>query len=331
MEESSFLTGITGGWPFAQQYRIALTIDNTTNVADLNNFQINITIDNTQVDFWNTIENDGRSILFTDSDESTQLDFWVERFYFAGQTAMIWIEIPLIPASAEKTVYLYFGNTSAVNGSNGPATFIFFDDFEDGDISDWTTYQTGDVSLAADPAPPSGTASSFSLEKINNSDPNGGYTLLGTTLSTAADGYIFSGRIYRPSGYAGGAADRLAVEDSGFNGYGFVTNHSNNLSIERRDGGTGTTIGAQTSDNPPEDSWYKFSFQMVSGGTFNIYYYDIDDTLLWSLTNRTDMSYNSFDRVTVHGGYEYYVDDVRVHKYTDPVPTVSFGTLESKP
>jgi hypothetical protein len=331
MEELSLLTGTGGSWSFNQQYRMSIVIDNSGNPSALNDFQVKISIDNTQTDFWNNIENDGRSILFTDSDESTALDFWIERFYFGGQSAFIWAEVPSIPAAGVKTIYMYFCDVTASSNSSGQNTFIFFDNFEDNDVSDWTTYQSGNVTAANDPGAPTGITSNYSLEKISYSDPHGGWKAIGTTLNTGAQGYILSGRIFRPSGYGGGAADRLAIEDNSFNGYGFVTNHSNNLSIERRDGGTGTTIGAQTSDDPPEDSWYKFSFLLMPGGTFDLYYYDIDDTSLWSLINRSDATYSSFDRITVHGGYEYYVDDLRIHGYANPEPSVSFGAVEQKP
>ena len=307
------------------KYRIPITIDNSSNSNTLTNYQIKITINSNESSFWDNIETDGRSIRFTDEDNSTLLNFWIEKFDYNNQSAIIWVKIPQIDASSNKTIYLYYGNSSADNASDGESTFIFFDDFEDGDSSDWLTYSSGDVSRPplADPDPPAGSGSVYSLEKINNSDPNGGYKNMNLTIGL---GYIFEGRIYRPSSYNGGSADRLAIEDSSYNGYGFIVNHYTSgsyIEIERRDAGTGNAIGSSVTYDPPEDSWYKFKFEMIEGGTFNFFIYNMNDVLLSSVSNVSDSNYSNFSIVIVHGGYEYYIDDLRIRKYTSPEPTVT--------
>ncbi|MCP4727485.1 MAG: hypothetical protein GY863_20775, partial [bacterium] len=129
--------------------------------------------------------------------------------------------------------------------------------------------------------------------------------------------------------YSGGAADRLAIEDGSYDGYGFHTNHSNYVLIERRNNGSATTLGSQDTYDPPEDEWYKYSFCLKTGGSFDLFYYDMDDSLLTSVINRTDANYSSFDRVLLHGGNQYYVDDMRIRPYTSPEPGISIGTQES--
>lgn len=334
VEETNFLQSDSGGasdfFNINWRYRQPVTIDNTQNASDLTNYQINVELDNSNTDFWNNVENDGRSIRFTDSNKTTLIDFWIEKFDFSGQSAFIWIEVPTIPASANKNIYMYYGNNTAVSSSDGSASFIFFDDFEDGDASDWTNYGSGAVAIAADPLPPAGVTSNYSLEKINNSDPHGGWKIIGITIGL---GYIFEGRIYRIDPYNGGASDRLAVENSFFNGYGLNTNHTlvtNYVAIERRDTATGTTIGSSITYNPPENTWYKYSFYLKPGGSFVLFYYDIDNTPLTSVPDLADGNHTSFDRVVLRGGFEYYADDMRIRIYTNPDPTTSIGNQETQ-
>jgi hypothetical protein len=335
VEESHFIVQSSTGNDFFDEnwnYRQPVIIDNTANSSQLQDYQINLTIESINQDFWDGVENDGRSVRFTDSDKSTILYFWTEKFDYSGQSASFWIEVPQIPASFVKTIYLYYGNSSAVSASSGLSTFVFFDDFEDADVGDWSVLSSGGVQSSADPAPPPGSSSNFSIEKINNSDPNGGYKPLATAISTASQGYILDGRIYRPDPYGGGAADRLAVESSANNGYGFIINHTggtNYIAIEERSSGTGTTIGSSVTFDPDENSWYKFSFHMKPGGVFDFFYLDMDGNVLKSVLGPSDATVSSFNIVAIRGGYEFYVDDIRMRLFTDPEPAVSTGVQET--
>ncbi len=311
------------------KYRIPITINNSSNTESLTDYQIKINIDSSESEFWNAIENNGNSIRFTDEDGTTQLSFWIEKFDYTNQSAIIWVKVPNIAASSTKTIYMYYGNSEATNASDGESTFIFFDNFEDGDAGDWLQYSSGGVQIASDPGPPSGISSSYSLLKTLNSDPNGGYKLIGTTLGL---GYILEGRIFR-SNYNGGAADRLAIEDSSFSGYGIQINHSSDyILIESRDAGTATTISSTTPafSTDPEYSWYFFSFSVASDSTMAFYLYYPDQTTLLVSVTASDSTYSSFDRVVIHGGYEYLIDDLRIRKYTSPEPTTTLGNVETR-
>ena len=73
-------------------------------------------------------------IRFTDSDGSTELDYWLESVN--GDVATFWVEIPNIPASPGSTkIYMYYGNAGASSTTNGDDTFVFFDNF---DTDKWT-------------------------------------------------------------------------------------------------------------------------------------------------------------------------------------------------
>jgi hypothetical protein len=338
VEEDTFLFGGSGTASTASDFfdaswgfRKPVDVDNTGNPEQLTDYVVKLSIDASQSDFWNEIESDGRSVRFADSDKAALLNFWTEKFDYSGQSAAFWIKVPLILASSRKNLYLYYGNPGSANASTGSNVFLFFDDFADDDVSDWTIYSSGGVQSSLDPDPPTGTASVYSIEKINNSDPHGGYKLIAVALNTAAQGYTFEGRVYRPSPYGGGAADRFAIENSSFSGYGIIVNHSSNtVGIEERSSGSGSSLGASVPLNPDENNWYKFRFDMKTGGTFDFYHLDIDDNVLASALNRSDATVSSFDRVTIHGGYEFFMDDLRIRKYTDPEPILTPGAQESQ-
>ena len=68
------------------------------------------------------------------------IPYWRETVY-EGVSATFWVKIPSIPANPNSaTIYIYYGKDDASTESNGDATFIFFDDFNDGVInaSKWT-------------------------------------------------------------------------------------------------------------------------------------------------------------------------------------------------
>ncbi|TXT57828.1 MAG: exported protein of unknown function [Candidatus Thorarchaeota archaeon] len=76
----------------------------------------------------------GDPIRFTDDDGETLLDYWLETS--EAESATYWVEIKdNLDENVE--IYLYYGNPSAGSLSNGTATFLFFDDFENGNLDRW--------------------------------------------------------------------------------------------------------------------------------------------------------------------------------------------------
>ncbi len=106
-------------WP----YRKAITITGSTAGAQTN-YQVNV-----NVTYSSNMKSDFSDIRFTDSDGTTLLNQWMESDT-ASTSASFWVKIPSIPASpSTTTIYMYYGNASAVSASSGDNTFNFFDDF----------------------------------------------------------------------------------------------------------------------------------------------------------------------------------------------------------
>jgi uncharacterized delta-60 repeat protein len=81
-------------------------------------------------------------LRFTLSDGATEIPYWIESNCGSNDTR-VWVRIPSLP-SGDSTIYLYSHNPTAPQGSNGDATFLFFDDFQGQviDTSKWVEIDT---------------------------------------------------------------------------------------------------------------------------------------------------------------------------------------------
>ncbi|MCX6791075.1 MAG: DUF2341 domain-containing protein [Candidatus Gribaldobacteria bacterium] len=127
-------------------YRKPVTIDNTSGTSTLTNYQVKVT-----VLYDSKMQSNFNDIRFTDLDGTTLLDHWLE-VSTSSVSATFWVEVPNIAATSTKTIYMYYGNSSATSTSNGDNTFEFFDDFENYDVGNlvvnpgqWTKYGSNPV------------------------------------------------------------------------------------------------------------------------------------------------------------------------------------------
>jgi flagellin-like protein len=103
--------------------RKAVTIDNALNPNELTGYQVQL-----NVDYDADMIADFSDLRFTDSDCQTLIPHWVES-YVASDSAVVWVNVPTIPASSDTTIYMYYGNPSATSESNPDDTFDVFVDF----------------------------------------------------------------------------------------------------------------------------------------------------------------------------------------------------------
>ena len=96
-------------WGFAEwRYRRGITVDHTKVAADLANFPI--AIDLVDADLGAKAQVDGADILFASADGTTQLDHEIESFDPATGHLVAWVKLPLLSASQDTSLYLYYGN-----------------------------------------------------------------------------------------------------------------------------------------------------------------------------------------------------------------------------
>ena len=181
--------------------------------------------------------------------------------------------------------------------------------FEDNFASDkgWQQYGDGSIEIKQGISRSHGRA----LKKDKYADPNGGYL---PTRKAFKNSFCFSGWIYSPKGRGQKACrDRLAIEGEKFNGYGFAVAQAYGWAeIERRDSGSSTVcISDRIKFGPTKESWYSFEFIRLKSGEMTLYLYDSSGVKLVQVF-ANDKRYNSFDRIAVHGGYPYYIDDLKI-------------------
>ena len=130
-------------WNPTWRYRIPINITNYGN--SLYNYQIMIVL-NSNFN-WNHVSKDARDIRFVDSNNQL-LPYWIEYWNY-GQKAIIWVKLNEIK-SGTTTIYMYYGNPEAkgegwhINpdgggwyAGNGSSVFLFFDDFQSNDLSNY--------------------------------------------------------------------------------------------------------------------------------------------------------------------------------------------------
>jgi len=184
----------------------------------------------------------------------------------------------------------------------------FYDDFEE--FKGWQAYRGGTI-VQSDEVKHSGN---FSLKKVVNGDPHGGYKLIGELLSfDEAKEIIFTGWIYRPQLTSPNIGDRLAIENANFNGYGFTINHSRNTAwIERRDKGKPIVISPIININPLMNKWNRFEFHMKKAGKYSLIIFDEMGGMEATVSSFADNKYLSFTQIAMHGGFPYYIDDIKI-------------------
>lgn len=109
------------GWLTGWSYRRTVTIANSG--STLTDYQIRVALDGSFT--WNHAKSDGSDLRFTAVNGTTLLSFWIES-WDPPNSASIWVKVPTIP-NGSSTIFLYHGNNSATALSNGPNTFILFD------------------------------------------------------------------------------------------------------------------------------------------------------------------------------------------------------------
>jgi hypothetical protein len=78
---------------------------------------------------------DFADIRFLTSDCQAELPYWREK-YILGKWAIFWVKM-YEDLDEDVSFWIYYGKDNAATTTDGPATFIFFDDFESGNLNQW--------------------------------------------------------------------------------------------------------------------------------------------------------------------------------------------------
>lgn len=144
------------------------------------------------------MRSDFGDLRFTNNLETQELDYWINDSV-ASSVAHVWVKVPSMPASAETTIYMYYGNAAVTNNSNYFGAFLFADDFNDGSwTGNWTNINTGgginETNGFLNLTGGAGSTMGSVLSKGNYTDDDGGWWILESQwkyyMPTAAQGSI---------------------------------------------------------------------------------------------------------------------------------------------
>ena len=261
----------------------------------------------TAANFWTLVNTSGWDIrVFNES--GAQLYFWIESWNYTAQTATIWVNV----TAGSSELNIAYGNPDALPSSynNATLTTLFFDDFEDGDISDWTVVAGTWSATSSD-----SYAGTYSLDQ----------SLAATTGSKIYKSMIVTSPIIIKGAHknyegAGTTPYLIDIVDDSDNGYqfvfGFTTDYSS--SIRRLDAGAATTL-ASGGGSLSYYTWYEFEIKICSDGTITF-----SDGSGATIT-ATDTNYTSFTKFRIATSRQMRADELIAFKLADPVEISSIA------
>ncbi|MFP3859758.1 MAG: DUF2341 domain-containing protein [Bacteroidales bacterium] len=117
------------GWT----YRMEIDVENSGEAVT--NYQKNLLINTSDLVADGKIQPEGGDIRFIDENDNL-LSYWIQPGTFNTNQTIIWVKLKEVPEGSSN-IYMYYGNSDAVGGTSGEATFTFFDDFSGG-LGKWT-------------------------------------------------------------------------------------------------------------------------------------------------------------------------------------------------
>jgi hypothetical protein len=303
------ILGVGSDWYQASWIRRKPVVINNAG-AGLNDYQVRV-----DVIYDDDMRPDFDDIRFTDTDGLTLLPCWRES-YIISSAATFWVKVPSVP-SGTKTIYMYYGNPVAGSGSDGLATFDFFDDFS-GDLSQWNVHTGTSIGINAgygNPTPcleiSGGNKSSypFGLGVIGSDAVFADFQdgIIEADIYPEVDGLpeiIFRGDYDANTGYKGRWDTRSGEEPPWFT-----------LPY-----GTWVELGDDVERFGVAQEWQKAKLVII-GDTFEIY---SNDTLMAIVTDSTCAGPGEIALANHYGDYSRF-DNVRVRQYASPEPAVSMG------
>jgi len=298
------------------KYRNPITVCGST-AGEQTDYQVLIELDSTNFDF-NLTQTNGEDIRFTDSGGDL-LDYWIESWDKLNETAKIWVKVPSIPASPDKTeIFMYYGNPSVSSASDGGATFDAYDDFESG-FSGWGNH-TADYAQSSEQA----YEGTYSVKKTGVDGHDNAIVTKNISSSNCevrCKGYTGNSIQNRGGICLNDASDSLKgirIDIDAQNGYAMLASHDNDAHVDILVQETGLTV--------PPDGWFSFRLR-YDGTTFYGQIWNPDGSAYSSELSYTTSQTNGYAGLY---GYDsgWYYDLFFVRKYISPEPTVSIGTIE---
>lgn len=138
------MCGTASAWLSGYDHRMPITVNNG-GASQLTDYQFNFTNNTNTLVAAGHMQASGADCRITDSSDNP-ISFWNETAFNAVGTKIHAKASTLVVG--DNTFYIYYGNTGASSVANGVYTFIGFDDFEDGNVGEWTLEEVGSFTAA---------------------------------------------------------------------------------------------------------------------------------------------------------------------------------------
>ncbi len=114
-------------WNEEWEYRKKVALDTSSSGAyiqqNLMDFTVLVRLHTGNFDFTRVKEN-GEDLRFVSGDDATLLKYHIEMFDAFDEIALVWVKIPnMAPSSNQNSIYIYYGNESAVSGQDSKSSF----------------------------------------------------------------------------------------------------------------------------------------------------------------------------------------------------------------
>ncbi|MDD5505389.1 MAG: DUF2341 domain-containing protein, partial [Candidatus Omnitrophica bacterium] len=110
-QDATCATLVSGGW----QKKIAVEVSNAGGLKTNTTIRIDF---GKWHEFWAHVKSDASDIRVVDADDATALVYYLPEWNYAQKTGFVLAKLPSFPASSTRTVYLYYGNSSAVSAAD---------------------------------------------------------------------------------------------------------------------------------------------------------------------------------------------------------------------
>jgi hypothetical protein len=278
--KSHLITGASGA---GSDYQVKLTVHYGVGTDSGENVYLG---SNGKTDF--------SDLRFTDNDETTLLDYWVQE-KTDSDNAVVWVKVA-DDLGSNATIYIYYGNAGASTASSGDSTFLFFDDFEDAsiDAGKWTKdIENGTITESGGYLRCGGGIKSGSF----------GHNSLGSEVGYA--GFQDNAVLFRARNSADGIGEVAFRGDYGTNvGYkarfDARSNYGGSSIRVPPYSGWGLLI-AGDGDDPSANTWYNYEIRMV-GTSIDFLRNGV------SRASGTDATYGSAGEIALQNHYGDHTD-----------------------
>jgi len=299
--------------PEDELYNTVITIVNSGD-NELTDYQVLIELDSTNFDFTKTTS-DGRDIRVYDYDLVNKLSFWIEEWDTANQIGKIWVKIPNIPAGDIVKIQLLYGNSNLTSESDPNNTFDFYDDFLN--LDNWRIVRIGGDGYAK---------AEDSYLKIYSTDEG---TVVDTPITLS--NVVVDAKVYVVDN---GENFTIILGQGKYDASGRTTNGYEDIwngwptetkrqRIRKYVNGSITTL-AQTANGLLENNLtYILSMLFYSPNIKMLNNYD-------KILAASDSAFNQLSYLGLRcwTSAEYWIDWVRVRKYSVPEPIVLVGDYD---